>query len=360
MVKTRWLLLLLVLSLVPVWVAGCAPETKYRLLSTFFDGVPEPGKEPPKKRTVSLRRMSQKRRMLELKKKKAEKVEAKVEKLEAEKFRSYSQVANVLPKSYAGAIDWVKALKEAKIKPRPGLDPQAVDQPSLSLDIELASSGNPMFAARFPHSSHTLWLACTNCHTKIFQMKRGEARITMADIIQGKYCGRCHGPNPVAFSATSACSRCHRKLAKEEAPAQAKPAPTPIPFEKIKTWDQLVKQMPKDAVGGVDWVKALAQDKISPQPALLAGALDQPVLKLDIELVPKVNPAFKVIFSHAVHTQRLTCSNCHPSIFKMKKGTAKMGMAQIMAGQYCGRCHGKVAFQVQTGCARCHAVMRGG
>lgn len=351
---------MLVFSLAAVWLTGCAPETKYKILSTVFDGVPEPGKEPAKKRTVSLRRISRKSRMLELKKKKVAEPKAEVEKLEAEKFRSYSQVANVLPKSYAGAIDWVKALKEAKIKPRPGLGPQAVDQPSLPLDLELASSGNPMFAARFPHSSHTLWLACTNCHSKIFQMKRGQARITMADIIQGKYCGRCHGPNPVAFSATTACSRCHWKLAKEEAPAPAKPAPTPIPVEKVKTWEQLVKQMPNDAVGGVDWVKALDQGKITPQPSMLAGAPDQPVLELDIELVPKVNPPFKATFSHAVHTQQLTCSNCHPSIFEMKKGTAKMDMAKIMAGQYCGRCHGKVAFQVQTGCARCHSVMRGG
>ena len=141
---------------------------------------------------------------------------------------------------------------------------------------------------------------------------------------------------------------------------EAKAPSQPVALEKLKTWEQVTKELPKDATGGVDWAKALGDNRISPRPSLVAGAPDQPPLNLDLELVPPTNPAFKAVFSHASHTGWLTCTNCHPSIFQMKKGAARMDMAQIMAGQYCGRCHGKVAFQVQTGCARCHPVMRGG
>ena len=34
-------------------------------------------------------------------------------------------------------------------------------------------------------------LKCTDCHTKIFPMKKG-TKITMAEMNAGKYCGVCH------------------------------------------------------------------------------------------------------------------------------------------------------------------------
>jgi c(7)-type cytochrome triheme protein len=34
-------------------------------------------------------------------------------------------------------------------------------------------------------------------------------------------------------------------------------------------------------------------------------------------------------------------------------------MAKIQAGEYCGACHGKVAFPVEA-CGRCHAILAGG
>jgi len=37
----------------------------------------------------------------------------------------------------------------------------------------------------------------------------------------------------------------------------------------------------------------------------------------------------------------------------------KITMAKIFAGEFCGRCHGKVAFNVPTGCPRCHPALGG-
>lgn len=55
-------------------------------------------------------------------------------------------------------------------------------------------------------------LKCNDCHTKIFQMKKGSAKITMAEINAGKQCGTCHNGTK-AFKAGDAanCAKCHKK-----------------------------------------------------------------------------------------------------------------------------------------------------
>jgi c(7)-type cytochrome triheme protein len=54
-------------------------------------------------------------------------------------------------------------------------------------------------------------LKCTDCHTKIFPMKKG-AKMTMADINAGKYCGLCHNGGKAFKSGDPAnCEKCHKK-----------------------------------------------------------------------------------------------------------------------------------------------------
>jgi len=51
----------------------------------------------------------------------------------------------------------------------------------------------------------------------------------------------------------------------------------------------------------------------------------------------------------------LKCTECHSKIFKMKKGSTVMKMADINAGKFCGECHnGKKAFKPAGNCAKCH------
>jgi c(7)-type cytochrome triheme protein len=125
-------------------------------------------------------------------------------------------------------------------------------------------------------------------------------------------------------------------------------------------WKALLRKLPKDAAGGIDWVKALDDGDIDP----LAGidpehAQMQPVMQLDVHLEPPAMPLFKVTFPHKPHTEWLACDNCHPKIFQMKAGADPITMGKIFAGEYCGECHGKVAFDVATGCPRCHLALAG-
>jgi len=68
--------------------------------------------------------------------------------------------------------------------------------------------------------------------------------------------------------------------------------------------------------------------------------------------------AGKVIFDGKFHADKgVKCTECHGKIFKMKKGTAEMKMADLNAGKFCGECHnGNRAFKTddQASCGRCH------
>jgi len=54
-------------------------------------------------------------------------------------------------------------------------------------------------------------LKCNDCHTKIFPMKKA-AKITMADMNAGKFCGECHnGTKAFASKDPANCTKCHKK-----------------------------------------------------------------------------------------------------------------------------------------------------
>jgi c(7)-type cytochrome triheme protein len=67
--------------------------------------------------------------------------------------------------------------------------------------------------------------------------------------------------------------------------------------------------------------------------------------------------AGKVVFDGKTHADKgLKCADCHPGVFKMKKGGDAMTMADINAGKFCGTCHkdGGKAFAPKDNCAKCH------
>jgi c(7)-type cytochrome triheme protein len=61
-----------------------------------------------------------------------------------------------------------------------------------------------------------------------------------------------------------------------------------------------------------------------------------------------------VVYPHYGHTLWLDCKNCHPGIFVMQAGVNPVTMDAIAKGEYCGRCHGTVAFSLSD-CNRCHS-----
>ncbi len=108
------------------------------------------------------------------------------------------------PDNTGNKVSWVKALREKYINPRTNIYPETKVE-VLDMDIILENTGE-MPMVRFPHKAHTEWLDCTNCHDAIFKKEVGANPINMFAILNGEYCGRCHGA--VSFPLTE-CLRCH-------------------------------------------------------------------------------------------------------------------------------------------------------
>jgi c(7)-type cytochrome triheme protein len=63
----------------------------------------------------------------------------------------------------------------------------------------------------YPHWFHRIRFRCKVCHSELgFEMRAGANDVTMAEIIDGKFCGMCHNGN-IAWS-TEHCDRCHSGL----------------------------------------------------------------------------------------------------------------------------------------------------
>ncbi len=210
----------------------------------------------------------------------------------------------LLPLDNAGNVDWIAAVKNGTIRPRaaaPGRDSAATTV--FGFDTYLRSKPGT-FEAYFPHSSHTLWLACQNCHPRVFRTT-GDT-LSMAAINAGEQCGQCHGK--VAFPATT-CERCHEAL-----------------------------QMAANRV-----TATLRDDRpLTRLPGAVAAGRTQ-----------SYAPAS---FSHAVHRIRYRCSACHETLFAMQAGAGSMRMADMENGQGCGACHDGTAAFGLVRCARCHVT----
>ncbi len=118
--------------------------------------------------------------------------------------------------------------------------------------------------------------------------------------------------------------------------------------------EESMKDFPVDRRGGVNWARALEQGLINPRMSRAGDDERMNIMDLDI-LFKNTGSMPWVRFPHLAHTRWLDCSNCHPAIFLPQRGANNLSMDAIIAGEYCGRCHDKVAFPLWT-CERCHSV----
>ena len=141
-------------------------------------------------------------------------------------------------------------------------------------------------------------------------------------------------------------------LAKDGVHDPANPA-----MQLLQEPSEALAKLPPDAVGNrVRWVQALEQGLITPRASILPGT-EVKVLDQDV-ILPRTGEMPMVRFPHKQHTEWLDCSNCHEKLFKSKaNATTELNMFQILQGEFCGVCHGAVAFPL-TECRRCHSVER--
>ena len=185
-----------------LFVASCT--TANPVATFFFDGVPAPGEERvaqdvvKKPRRLPYQRPPPPVRFIEVP--------------ELPPAIDWKGKFAELPRNDGGDVAWTRALDEKLITPRPGIADDAKDEDPTDMDTELATSGQPAYKVMFPHKAHTQWMACPACHTGIFEMEKGKAKMTMAAMGEGKYCGACHGK--VAAPDIAACPACHKEMSK--------------------------------------------------------------------------------------------------------------------------------------------------
>lgn len=122
------------------------------------------------------------------------------------------------PMDRLGMIDWVKSINEGYVNPRKSISGDEFDGEMLlemDLDIIMKQTSN-MPHVRFPHLAHTKWLACSNCHPKIFVPQYEANPVSMEKVLRGEFCGVCH--DKVSFPLMT-CERCHSVSHEESAPA---------------------------------------------------------------------------------------------------------------------------------------------
>jgi c(7)-type cytochrome triheme protein len=110
----------------------------------------------------------------------------------------------LVPDGAGNKVDWVRSLQEGLIEPRPSLDDSR--EPEILETTVLMKNTYPMLYVRFPHKAHTQWMSCEMCHDRIFLPQEDANPINMGKILEGEYCGLCHGA--VSFPLTE-CNRCH-------------------------------------------------------------------------------------------------------------------------------------------------------
>ena len=203
----------------------------------------------------------------------------------------------------------------------------------------------------FDHWLHRTKFTCRLCHVDIgFAMQANATDINAATNRQGFHCGACHDgkrsiDGKVVFAAcsdtapTQRCARCHSRRGSA----------------RQYDYESLTARLPKNAFG-VDWEEARAIGLIHPIDSLDGISIQRPVLKsqADFAIQSRVNWVSDIIFSHQKHSAWAGCEVCHPEIFPAaQKGVVRYTMFHITSGQYCGACHGKVAFPLSA-CSSCH------
>lgn len=206
----------------------------------------------------------------------------------------------------------------------------------------------------FDHWLHRSKFTCRLCHVDIgFAMQANATDIKAATNRQGFHCGACHDgkrtiDGKVMFAScsdaapTAQCARCHSR----------------DNSARKYNYDTFTAKLPKNAYG-VDWEEAEATGLIKPIDTLEGISIKKPALKSqeDFAIQARVNWVSDIIFSHKKHAVWNGCEVCHPDIFPAaKKGVVRYTMFHLSSGQYCGVCHGKVAFPVAQ-CSGCHKNM---
>jgi c(7)-type cytochrome triheme protein len=113
---------------------------------------------------------------------------------------------------FGNGVNWIRAESDGHLTLKDtlkGTTSKKVHQAGLS-DSVISPDDPEMPRIIFSHDNHARWNGCALCHPEPFEENKGSPKFTMEEIIEGKFCGTCHGK--VAFPILD-CQRCHTEPA---------------------------------------------------------------------------------------------------------------------------------------------------
>ncbi len=227
-----------------------------------------------------------------------------------------------------------------------------------SVIIRNFSSRAGLAPVRFDHWLHRALYTCRLCHVDIgFAMEENGTKITADTNMKGFYCGACHNGTRL-YGEKRIFSSCSTSTT-PEASMRCKRCHSGGKDQNEYDYATFTAKLPIDPIADlVDWEKAEALGLIHPADYLPGVSIkrDSLIPQKDFAITSKSTWMPDIIFSHKKHVVWNGCEVCHPDIFpSAKKGTVKYSMLEISTGQYCGLCHGRVAFPLNN-CEKCHAA----
>ena len=213
----------------------------------------------------------------------------------------------------------------------------------------------------FSHDIHAGMFGCDECHPDLFIAQRNSNQVGMAKMEEGESCGACHDGS-TAFGVSSDCSSCHESA-------------SDIAMESDVGDVMFSHTVHMDMFGCEECHPDIFQPKANSNKVGMAsmeegascGACHDGGTAFGVSsdcitchsnaknLAINAENLGPVPFSHSLHTDMFTCSECHPDIFKAKANSNQVGMASMEEGASCGACHdGSSAFGVTETCNTCH------
>ncbi len=211
-----------------------------------------------------------------------------------------------------------------------------------NLLINRTSERNNVKPASFSHWMHRRKHTCRVCHFELeFNMKVNTTEITEEANRSGRYCGACHDGKTLFGHSEGNCERCHNGDIRHGSDRFAE-----------------LSRLPAARFGNrVDWVAAFEEKWIAPVRFLSIPPLADEVNEKKLEMDATWSGVSPSVFPHRKHTNWLDCNDCHPGVFNIRSKTSNVRMSQLLKGEFCGQCHGSVAFPL-TDCSRCHPRMK--
>ncbi|MSM41311.1 MAG: cytochrome C [Geobacter sp.] len=211
----------------------------------------------------------------------------------------------------------------------------------------------------FDHDVHVGKLAndCTVCHNSLYKIGTKNPTATMADMEQGKSCGKCH--NKVKAFALAECVRCH----------VVGKVPIVIPDFGTLLFDHkfhLGLYTCADCHNKLFYAKSGRNPHVTMkqmEEGKSCGACHDGKTGFSVKgectrchAVKDIPFAAADPFSHDYHLKKqYGCYDCHSKLFVAGPNAKRYTMREMETGNSCGGCHNaQIAFSVKGDCNRCH------